>query len=570
MSLFKELGLSEEWVAALAEQSITQPTEIQQRSIPVLLRNDRDFVGLAQTGTGKTAAYGMPALQLCDDKAKRTQFLIVSPTRELAVQIGDELKRFSNKVKDLRVLTVYGGAPIAGQLRSLRANAPHILVATPGRLLDLIRRKAVNIDAVEAVVLDEADEMLNMGFKEDVHEILKHTGNHKIWMFSATMPPAIRNIAEQFMTNPEVVSVDAAQRTNVNIDHRYCIVTRKDRVEALKRFIDYTPDVYGLVFCRTRVDTQEVADELNRSGYRTEALHGDLSQPQRERVMTQFKRGILQLVIATDVAARGIDVNDLTHVFHMGMPQDNESFAHRSGRTARAGKSGISILLINPREESGMKRMAKTLKIDIKATEIPTLKHVKEQKLNSWANDILAVNSAKTDKQAVAEVCAILESLSKEELIEKLVAQQLGKVRSHEKDNLNAAAGGRPERGEGRADRKRGAERKPRRESERPESNDRKKRRESDKPQRSAKKSSKSGSVRYFINAGAVDGLDPGTLKDFVAEQSGVAKKDVDRITIKDRFAFFDVKNSGDRDIAADFDGLLVNGRKLRVNRDDE
>lgn len=581
MQAFQELGLHESWAAALAAASITKPTAIQVQAIPVLLQQNSDFIGLAQTGTGKTIAYGLPILQHCNTAEPTTQFLVVAPTRELAVQIGEELKRFGKQQRGLRLLTVYGGAPIAGQLRSLRANAPHILVATPGRLLDLIRRKEVSLDTVNAVVLDEADEMLNMGFKEDVHEILKHTGDHPIWMFSATMPPAIRNITETFMTDPVVVSINATQRTNVNIEHRYAIVTRKNRNEALKRFLDHIPDVYGIVFCRTRVDTQEVADDLNRSGYRVEALHGDLSQAQRERVMNQFRKRALKMIVATDVAARGLDINDLTHVFHLGMAQDHESFAHRSGRTARAGKSGMSVLLLNPREESSMRRLEKTLKISVQPIEIPTLQQVQRGQLDLWVENLKKTKPAKG--QMVESAMEQLMELSKEELIGKVLAQQLGGAPRGAEDDLNARSersssrerGERGVRGEGR----KGRDRKPEGKRERTErgdrdwKSDRKSDRKADKqerPERKSRSKNNDDGTRYFINAGYADGLDPRTLVDFVAEQAGISRKQIERVSIKDRFAFFDVQGQEGKNIGRHFDGLEVNGRKLRVNRDDE
>lgn len=548
MSTFKELGLNDQWVAALAKRSITQPTEIQERAIPTLLKSKTDFIGLAQTGTGKTMAYGLPAMSLCPESKGSTRYLIVSPTRELAMQIATELERFSQEVNRLKIMAVYGGAPITGQLRDLRKQKPHILVATPGRLLDLLKRKAVSIDEVEAVVLDEADEMLNMGFKEDVHKILTYTGQDRnIWMFSATMPPAIRNIADTFMRNPEVVTVNAKQKMNENIIHQYCKVNRADRTRALQRFLDYTPDVYGLIFCRTRRDTQQVADELSKNGYRAEALHGDLSQAQRERVMGHFKKKIVQLVVATDVAARGIDVEDLTHVFHHGMPQDVESFAHRSGRTARAGKSGISLALVGHGDTRGLKRIEKEMKINFSPVDVPSKGEVVDQKLNTWAEAIIKTKPSKSGKLQENEVFKKLASLSKEELIEKLMTQHVNSF-GKETGEIRSAEPRREPRG------KKGGDRKtPFNKSEQG-------------PRRRAgdKKSS-----RYFINVGQIDGLDQKTLKEFVAEQANIEKNKIDRITIKDRFSFFDLDGVKGKSIESQFDGLEVNGRPLRVNRDE-
>lgn len=551
MKSFQDLGLSDQWVAALAKRSITQPTEIQAQAIPFLLQNKSDFIGLAQTGTGKTAAYGLPAMSLCDESKHSTQYLIVSPTRELAMQIANELEKFCAGVKNLRVLAVYGGAPITGQLRELRQQKPHILVATPGRLLDLLKRKAVAIDEVEAVILDEADEMLNMGFKEDVHEILTYTGNLKnVWMFSATMPPAIREIADTFMEDPQVVTINAKQKMNENIVHQYCKVTRSERVLALQRFLDFHPDVYGLIFCRTRKDTQEVADELSRNGYRTEALHGDLTQAHRERVMGQFKKKILQLVVATDVAARGIDVEDLTHVFHLGMPQDTESFAHRSGRTARAGKSGTSIAIVGHSDVRGLQRIEKAMKIRFTEVEVPSRKAVINQKLSVWATEIIDVETNGAHKKELSQLTKLFADLSKEELIEKLVTQQIASF-GEEKE----------------ISRKPVADKGQRRKSE-PAGN--KSFRKAPERRTAKSNGSSNGSARYFINVGLVDGVDKHTLKEFVSEQGQVSKNDIDKITIKDRFSFFDLTKARGKSLEQRFEGLMVNGRKLRVNLDNE
>lgn len=562
MKSFKDLGLSDQWVSALAKRSITEPTEIQERAIPLLLQNKTDFIGLAQTGTGKTAAYGLPIMALCPAEKGTTRYLVVAPTRELAMQIATELERFSEGVKNLRVLAVYGGAPITNQLRALRQQKPHILVATPGRLLDLLKRKAVAIDEVEAVILDEADEMLNMGFKEDVHAILAYTGKDKsIWMFSATMPPAIRNIADTFMDKPEVVTVNASQKMNANIIHQYCKVNRAERTRALQRFLDFNPEVYGLIFCRTRRDTQQVADELSRNGYRAEALHGDLSQAQRERVMGQFKKKIVQLVVATDVAARGIDVEDLTHVFHHGMPQDVESFAHRSGRTARAGKTGISLALVSHSDIRGLQRIEKQMKINFAQVEVPSRKAVIDQKLDQWADAIVDTKVSDKNRKALEQVIGKFEGLSKEELIDKLVAQQ---VQSFGKETEDIKPSG-PSKSKSRG-KDFGSEKPFRGSSER----------KSAKPglgasrKSGAAKTNGSGAERYFINVGHIDGVDSQTLKDFVSEQAQVAKSQIDRITVKDRFSFFDVPKSEAKSIEDRFEGLMVNGRKLRVNRDDE
>jgi ATP-dependent RNA helicase DeaD len=354
---FQRLGLSQNVLQAIEQLGFETPTDIQAQAIPHLLSGERDFIGLAQTGTGKTAAFGLPLLERLDPAQPHVQALVLAPTRELGQQIAQQIELFAKYDKGIQTTAVYGGANIATQISQLRKPC-QVVIATPGRLIDLAKRKAIALDQIECVVLDEADEMLNMGFKEELDTILAMTPDSKrTWLFSATMPKEIRRLVKQYMSDPYEVRIDPKTAVNEQIEHRYAMVRNADKAEALTRFMDLNEDLFGVVFCRTKRDTQELAEGLMKKGYRADALHGDLSQPQRDRVMKRFKLKHLQVLIATDVAARGIDVQDVTHVFHFNLPNDNAYYTHRSGRTARAGKKGVSIAFISRREKAIIGRM---------------------------------------------------------------------------------------------------------------------------------------------------------------------------------------------------------------------
>ena len=350
MNPFSTLGIRHDIVNAIAELGFENPTPIQEQAIPVLLSGSNDFVGLAQTGTGKTAAFGLPLLELLDFEKNHPQALILCPTRELCLQITNDINNYAKNVKNVNVVAVYGGANISDQLRQIRRGV-QIVVATPGRMLDIINRKAIDFSEVRYVVLDEADEMLNMGFQEDIDQILSTTPeDKKTWLFSATMPTEVRRIAKKYMDNPFELTMGTKNTGNVNIDHEYYVVRARDKYAAFKRIVDFNPEIFGIVFCRTKIETQDIAESLIKDGYNADALHGDLSQQQRDKVMKRYRERSLQLLIATDVAARGIDVNDVTHVINYSLPDEVENYTHRSGRTARAGKSGVSISIINSQE----------------------------------------------------------------------------------------------------------------------------------------------------------------------------------------------------------------------------
>jgi ATP-dependent RNA helicase DeaD len=528
MNSFENLGLSTAILEAISELGFVTPTPIQEKAIPVLLDGRSDFVGLAQTGTGKTAAYGLPLLELIEPQVNIPQALILSPTRELGIQIADDLKLFSKNILNLNVVNVYGGASIEEQIRKLKRGA-HVIVATPGRLLDLIRRKAVNLSAVEYLILDEADEMLNMGFKEDIDDILSSTSEDKItWLFSATMPPEVRQISKNYMTDPVEITVGQANSTNKNIEHQYYLLNNRDRYNVLKRVVDFYPDIFGIIFCRTRKETQEIAELLMKDGYNADALHGDLTQVQRDRVMRNFKNRSLQLLVATDVAARGIDVDNLSHVIHYNLPDELEFYTHRSGRTARAGKQGISIALVTPREERKVKDLSRKLKTNFEQVKIPVAKEVCERQLMYFMH---RVNEVEVEEEEIAPfidgINEELNQLSREELIKRFVSLEFNRFWEYYKnaDDLNLKSS----------------------------------------TQKRAKKEDNKGEDRMFINIGKKDGVDVPRLLNLIHKQCGVRGKNIGRVDLKGVFSFFDVDKGFTDEIIKGFAGAVIGGRNIRI-----
>ncbi len=529
MTNFSDLGLSAPLLKVLPELNIDQPTKIQQQAIPILINEkNRDFLGLAQTGTGKTAAFGLPLLEAVDADIKSTQALVLAPTRELGQQIAQQIQAFSKYMKGLRVQVVYGGASIVPQMKALK-NTPHIVIATPGRLLDLIKRRAVNLSGIRHVVFDEADEMLNMGFREDIDDILSYTeGEKSTWLFSATMAPEIKSIVKKYMNNPAEVKIDTANVVNQNIDHQYFIAKVRDKIEIMKRIIELEPDMRGIVFCRTKRETQELAQQLQNRGLPVDAIHGDLSQNQRDQVMKRFKNHSLEFLVATDVAARGIDVNDLTHVIHYSMPDDLEYYTHRSGRTGRAGKKGISLALVTASEKRKIQHIERKLKLGFTAYTLPKAEHVESKRLMDWANN-LAELPVDTDLIAehVNDVRERLKDLSKEEMIDKLMTKELqslgiNKNNSFDLEHQNISNG---------------------------MSND-------------------SGSKynKYFINMGLIDGVSKKDLMDLVQETAGLTKNAIGSVTLEERRAYVEVEKEQAHLVEPAFEGLQINGREIRVN----
>lgn len=536
---FEALGLSQPLLDGLAEMGFTEPTDIQEQAIPILLNEDSDFIGLAQTGTGKTAAFGLPLIDLIDINLRETQALILAPTRELAQQICGQLELLSQKVGKLNVVPVFGGANIMNQIKDIRRGA-QIIVATPGRLMDLMKRREVSLDALKYLVLDEADEMLNMGFKEDIDYILsKSDGGRKIWLFSATMAREIKVIVDTYMKTPNDIRINRENIVNTNIEHQSIQLKASDKIEALRRFLDYDADMFGVVFCRTKRETQQVADELNNNGYATEPLHGDMSQAQRDAAMKRFRNKNLKLLIATDVAARGIDVDDITHVIHFALPDDPEFYAHRSGRTARAGKKGVSIALITRGDNRKLKFIASKLGIEFAPAEIPALEAITKKRIARWSDNLKAqpVNE-KIGSDLLATVYTLFEDLSKEELIAKLLTKEYNSIyKRNSITDLN-------DRSKPRDDDDRG----PRR----------------DRGQRNAS-GGEAGMKTYFVNLGRKDNMNKGSILGFVCDVTGITGAEIGRIVLDGAHSFIDVNEN----VASQMDkinGVQRDGREIRAN----
>lgn len=534
MTTFNDLGLNASVLSAISELGFENPTPIQEKSIPVFLETERDILGLAQTGTGKTAAFGLPLLNLIDFTAKHTQALIICPTRELCMQISRDLTNYSKHLSGVRIVSVYGGASINGQVEDLRRGA-QIVVATPGRLIDLMSRRAVNINNISYVVLDEADEMLNMGFREDIEGILSVTPDEKrVCLFSATMPKEIRSIANQYMKEPVELSVGKTNSSNVNISHEYAVVHAKDKYAAFKRILDYNSEnFYGIIFCTTKHETQDISDKLIRDGYNADCLHGDLSQGQREKVMNRFRHKAIKILLATDVAARGIDVSDLTHVIHYHLPDDIENYTHRSGRTARAGKTGTSIALLNVREFYRLREIEKLTNIKFSRVLIPSALEVRDKKLLAFIDTI---NSTEIEESFFDDVVEkhlkpLLE-LDKEEVLKKMLSLELRRFSADYMNapDLNVQERAKGERGEG-----------------------------------SNETYGASRGTRLFISIGQKDGLNVGSLKDFVSYVTNIPNKNIYRVDVKGVYSFINVDNEQVDTIMTTLHGSEYKGRQVRV-----
>ncbi|PWH85033.1 DEAD/DEAH box helicase [Brumimicrobium oceani] len=543
---FNDLGLRSQVVKAVTDMGFEQPTPIQLEAIPHLLKSKSDFVGLAQTGTGKTAAFGLPLVNRITESRKYPTGLIICPTRELCLQIAKDLQNYSKYEKSATVEAVYGGADIQRQIKNIR-NGVSIIVATPGRLVDLIKRKAIQLNEVEVVVLDEADEMLNMGFKEDLDFILSATPEEKsTWLFSATMPKEVARIGKTYMTDPLEVSIGNKNEGNANIDHIYFSVKERDRYAALKRLIDFNPKIFGLVFCRTRRETQQVAEKLGKEGYSAEALHGDLSQAQRDRVMNLFRNRSIQLLVATDVAARGIDVDDITHVINYNLPDEVENYTHRSGRTARAGNTGESLVLINTREKYKINQIEKIIGQKFTPAEIPGPEAICAIQLESMINKVKAT---KVNEEEIApfipHILADLEELTKEEVIKKFVSAEFNRFLDYYKKagDLNAKASDR-----GGDDRGRDRDRGRRRDRGRTDEN----------------------KQRFFVSLGDKDGLNPGGLLRVICDATGLKSDTIGRIDIMPAFSFFDADKSDADKILAQVNGADFEGKSMNIEKTQE
>ena len=552
---FEELGLKQELLSAVTKLGFVNPTPIQQQSIPHLLENAGDLIGLASTGTGKTAAFGLPMLSLIDTESRVTQGLVLCPTRELCIQITGDLESYAENLRGVRIVPVYGGTDIVRQIRQVEG--AQIIVATPGRLIDLIERKKIKLKTIRYVVLDEADEMLNMGFKEDIDQILEQTPDEKsVWLFSATMPREVAAIAKNYMEQPFEVTVGGKNESNKNIEHEYYVVKERDRYAALKRIIDFNPDIYGLIFCRTRRDTGLVADKLMADGYNAEPLHGDLSQAQRDRVMEKFRAKTLQILVATDVAARGIDVDDITHVIHYSLPEDVENYTHRSGRTARAGKKGISIALINTKETRKISAIERIIKAPFTHRQVPTADKICELQLIHLVNKMTEVEvDIKGISRYMPAVMEKLEGYSKEELIQRFVSTEFNRFLNYydkSKNNLNADAD--PRGGDDRDSRGKG--RKGDYDDRSRDSGDRKRR---------DSRQDNGDFQRFFVNLGRKDGFNHGALLRLVCDHSGVDKGAIGKIDIMNNFSFFDAHKSEAPVLMQKLKGIDFEGREMTI-----
>ena len=568
MIQFSEMGLRPEILQSIGELGFETPTPIQEKVIPFLLETQQDLLGLAQTGTGKTAAFGLPIIQQIDFSDRRTQALILSPTRELCMQIAKDLVNYSKKVANLNVLPVYGGADIKKQLDGLERGA-HIVVGTPGRTLDLINRKKLKIENIRWLVLDEADEMLSMGFKEELDAILENiTSNKQTLLFSATMPKEIMQIAEKYMKDPAEISVGKKNTGAENVEHHYYIVHAKDRFEALKRIADINPNIYGIIFCRTRMSTKEVAEKLMHDGYNADALHGDLSQAQRDFVMDRFRRRHLQMLVATDVAARGLDVNNLTHVIHFDLPDDPEVYIHRSGRTGRAGKAGISVSIIHLKEKSRLKLVEKKVGKSFLLKQIPTGKEVCEKQL---FNLIDKVENIDVDEEQIGPFMPViyhkLEWLDREELINHFVSVEFNRFLQYYANtpDLNVVhegqEKGRKDEGSGRRTRDRGRSKDfgdERTGGERSEKTGRK--------EKSDRRNKDIPYSRFFINLGRNDKIDKRTIIDLINQFVPVRGVEIGQIDIQRNFSFFEIDQRYEKEVVKGFRNVNFDGAPVTVD----
>jgi ATP-dependent RNA helicase DeaD len=547
---FKELEVKEEIVRAVHRLGFENLTPIQEKAIPKILDGDTDFIGLAQTGTGKTAAFGIPMLHLIDFNSKETQGLVICPTRELCLQITGDLTDYSQYFKGCRIASVYGGASIENQIRQIKKGV-QIVVATPGRLIDLIRRKAVRLSNVRYVVLDEADEMLSMGFQEDIDEILQQTPEDKhTWLFSATMPKAAERIARNYMTNPAEVTIGSRNKSADNISHICYVIREKDRYAALKRLIDYAPDIFGLIFCRTRNETQSVAEKLMKDGYHAESLHGDLSQAQRDYVMRKFRERNLQILVATDVAARGLDVDDITHVINYNLPDESERYTHRSGRTARAGKAGISMVLVNTREIRRIGDVERQSGIRFNIEKVPDGKAICEKQLYALVEKMVHTDVNRTEiSEYLSPVYDALSSFTKEELIQRFVSAEFNRFLDYYRnaEDINANI-------------------RKRKNLSAPKDRSRK---SSFPKDRSRKKQNKFKTQRIFINVGKLDRLREGAIVRLVCDEAGIKSDKIGCIDLKREFSFFEVEKNVAGKVLKSLDGAKLDGREIHVRFSD-
>ncbi|RYJ37299.1 DEAD/DEAH box helicase [Flavobacterium anhuiense] len=532
MNKFEQLGLNESLLKAILDLGFENPSEVQEKAIPLLLEKDTDMVALAQTGTGKTAAFGFPLIQKIDADNRNTQALVLSPTRELCLQITNELKNYSKYEKGINVVAVYGGASITEQAREIKRGA-QIIVATPGRMQDMINRGLVNIKNIDYCVLDEADEMLNMGFYDDIVSILSDTPDEKsTWLFSATMPQEVARIAKQFMSDPLEITVGTKNSGSSTVSHEFYLVNARDRYEALKRLADANPDIFSVVFCRTKRDTQAIAEKLIEDGYSAAALHGDLSQAQRDGVMKSFRGRQIQMLVATDVAARGIDVDNVTHVVNYQLPDEIETYNHRSGRTGRAGKLGTSIVIVTKSELRKISSIERIIKQKFVEKTIPSGIEICEIQLLHLANKIKDTEVDHEIDNYLPAINNVLEDLSKEELIKKMVSVEFNRFITYYKKNrdISVSGGERRERGDSEP-----------------------------------REFSNNGAVRYFVNIGSRDNFDWMSLKDYLKETLDLGRDDIFKVDVKEGFSFFNTDPQHTDKVMDVLNNVQLEGRRINV-----
>ncbi|MBU94886.1 MAG: hypothetical protein CL669_04760 [Balneola sp.] len=525
MSLFSELGLKQELLEGVERLGFTEPTKVQELAIPTILESAQDLVALAQTGTGKTGAFGLPLLHKIDLDNKNVQAVVLSPTRELAIQIAKDLKAFAKKLKGVKTVAVYGGSEIRTQIKALE-NGCQVVVGTPGRMLDLIRRRKLRVENIQTLVLDEADEMLNMGFQDAIDEILETASEDRnTWLYSATMPKAVAKIASNYMKDPVEVTCGTKNQAAITVEHEYYLIDNRDRYRTLRRIVDSCPGIYAIIFCRTRAETQNVAERLMADGYNTGGLHGDMSQGQRDGVMKQFKTKNITILVATDVASRGIDVDDISHVIHYQLPDDNEVYTHRSGRTGRAGKTGTSIALVGGRDKYKLVQIEKTIKCRIERKMVPSGEEVmKAMVFQSMENLINAQVHPKALKPFTEAIHELSEQMTVTQVLEKFIALNSSKILNFYKDAKDLNASGKSGR---------------------------------DKKSRD--------SQRIFINIGEKDGFDWATLKDLLREKTSLTNNDFGGVDVKGAFSFFNVSKSKVEGVFEAFEGFSVGDRKVSL-----
>jgi ATP-dependent RNA helicase DeaD len=551
MMSFEELGLNEQLLASIKQLGFETPTAIQEKAIPVLLSGTKDFIGLAQTGTGKTAAFGLPLLQLVSAKDKYPQALVVCPTRELCIQIVNDIESFKKHVHGISVVAVYGGASIGTQIRDIKRGV-QLVVATPGRLIDLIERKAINLEQIKYVILDEADEMLNMGFQDDIEFILQNTPNREAtWLFSATMPPEIRKVSRRYMKEPFELTVGKANTGNKNIDHQYFVTPAQRRYETLKRLIDFNPGIYGLIFTRTKADAQDIAEKLTREGYDIDALHGDLTQGQRDKVMGQFRDKSLQLLIATDVAARGIDVQGITHVINYELPDDTEVYTHRSGRTGRAGNTGISMSIVHARELYRLKQIEKMVQQPFHRLEIPSGKDVCRKQFFFFMDKLLQADISHGDYETyIPMLTEKFADISKEEVLKRVAALEFDRFLKYYENaedlNVREREHARERKTLDRGDRRDGVRDKGRSRQQEYDAN--------------------GDYTKLFVNLGSKDGFYKASFLQFILDMSDLRKDVLGKIDMREMNSWVEVDSKAAKQMVRAIDGKNYKGRRIRMN----